>query len=71
VDLARRRPFDRVAPAVIWTGYLVTMWLCVDYPYGLTLFFLGGAAHWTLKRLQEVIRVRRHAYAFQRRGEVA
>jgi hypothetical protein len=37
--------------------YLVSVWLTVEYPYGLLLFVFGGYAGWSLQRAQEVARV--------------
>jgi hypothetical protein len=37
-------------------SYLVSVWLAVEYPYGLLLFVIGGYAGWTLQRTQKVLR---------------
>lgn len=42
----------------IWAtiAVMVVCWLCVDYPYGLTLFLLCAAWPWALKHAHQLVR---------------
>lgn len=45
---------------MIWSLSLAAAWLLIEYPYGLLLFILGAAWHWSSQRPQQIIW--RHRY---------
>lgn len=61
--MPRRRYFGRMRYTLI--AAMAAAWLFVSYPYGLWLFVLCAAGHWSLNRAHQIFRRQGEPNIFQ------